>query len=268
MRSVLLQHRAQQKRAKIRKFSLRFGMLFILITGSILFLLASPRLQFGSVSLSGNTSVASEEITRAADDFLSERVAWFFPRRGVFLFRPNALEAHILKKLPRLATADVSRSFSRELTLNVSERAPWGLYCKAVERACFYITEDGVLVAEAPQLTGNAVFRIKDQRTISAFYVLGERAIKESEAVFLRKTVDMLADHYKIIVREVVLGRVFQDQTELLTNDGWYILFDERTNKERALENLALVLDQHLTDRTKLEYIDIRFEGKVFYKKH
>ncbi|OGZ44030.1 MAG: hypothetical protein A3J55_01200 [Candidatus Ryanbacteria bacterium RIFCSPHIGHO2_02_FULL_45_17b] len=267
MRSVLTQHRTKQKRAKMQKFFLRFGIFFVLVTGSILFLLLSPRLRFGPISLSGNASVSSEEIMNIANSFLSERVAWFFPRSNILLFRPHLFEAHILKTFPQLSTASVSRSFSRELALSVLERSPWGLYCKISVRDCFYIAEDGVLVTEAPQLSGNVLFRITDQRVISAFFMLGERAIKESEAVFLRQVVDMLADRYTIIVREVRLGRVFQDQTELLTDDGWYVLFDERTNKEQALENLRLVLDQHLTDRAKLEYIDIRFEGKVFYKK-
>ena len=267
MKSVLTQYRTKQKRAKIQKFLLRFGIFFILVAGSVLFLLLSPQLQFESLVLSGNALVPSEEITRAANNFLSERVARFFPRRGVLVFRPDAFESYILKEFPELSAADVSRSFSRELTLHVSERSPWGLYCKMNTNDCFYIAQDGVLAAPAPQLTRNAVFRITDQRTLSAFYMLGEKAIEESDAIFLRQAVDLLTDHQGVTVREVILGRVFQDQTELLTNEGWYVLFDERTNKNRALENLALVLDQHITDRTALEYIDIRFEGKVFYKK-
>ena len=193
-------------------------------------------------------------------------MAWFFPRSNVLLFRPYVLERYILQEFPRLASADVSRSFSRELTLDVSERSPWGLYCKISVRDCYYIAEDGVLTAPAPHLIGNAVFRITDQRTMSAFFILGERAIEESDAVFFRQVINLLTDRYKVTVREVMLGRVFQDQTELYTDEGWYVLFDERTNKERALENLVLVLDQHIIDRSTLEYIDIRFEGKVFYK--
>ena len=63
---------------------------------------------------------------------------------------------------------------------------------------------------------------------------------------------------------EVTKAETVNYRTQKPEKDG---LFDERTNKEQALENLRLVLDQHLTDRAKLEYIDIRFEGKVFYKK-
>ena len=266
MKSFLTQHRTKQKRMKVRKFFLRFGIFFVVAAGSVLFLLFLPQLQFGHVSLSGNTSVASEDIMHSADRFLSKRVVWFFPRSNVLLFRPHVLESYILQEFPRLASADVTRSFSRELTLDVSERSPWGLYCKISVRDCFYIAEDGILTAPAPRLTGNAVFRITDQRTMSAFFILGERALEESRATFFQQVISLLKNRYKVMVQEIMLGRVFQDQTEIFTNEGWYVLFDERTNKERALENLALVLDQHITDRSTLEYIDIRFEGKVFYK--
>ena len=267
MKSVLIQHRTRQKRARMRRFFVRFGILFLAGGGSILFLLLSPRFQFGLATLSGNTSISSEDITRAADRFLSGRAAWLFPRSSVLLFRPDVLEAHILKEFPRLATAEVSRSFSRELALRVSERSLWGLYCKNSQRDCYYIAEDGVLVMEAPQLTGSAIFRIMDQRTKAAFYILGDAVMSESDAAFLRNAADVLRNTYRTAVREVVLGREFQDQTELATSEGWYVLFDERTNKERALENLELVLNQHITDRSDLEYVDIRFEGKVFYKR-
>ncbi len=255
-----------QKRARMRRFFMRFSILFTLGGGSILFLLLSPRFQFESILLSGNTTVSAEEITNAADAFLSRKIAWFFSRRNVFLFRPDFLEAYILKEFPQISTTDVSRSFSRKIALHVSERAPWGLYCKFIEHDCFYIAEDGVLAAEAPQLTGNAVFRLVDRRTASAFFMLGDRVIEESDAVFLRDMASLLKDRFKVTVREVVFGRVFQGQAEFITNEGWYVLFDERTNKERALENLALVLNQHITDRSAIEYIDIRFEDKVFYK--
>lgn len=266
MKSVLTQHRTQQKRTKIRKFLSRFGIVFILIGGCVLFLLMSPWFRFESLVLSGNVSIPSEEIMRVANNFLSGRVVWFFPRRGMFVFRPGAFESYILKEFPKLSAADVSRSFSRELILHVREHSSWGLYCKTNADDCFYISQDGVLVASAPQLTGNSVFRITDQRTVSAFYILGEQVIEESDAVFLHQVIDLLADRYQVTIREVVLGRVFQDQTELLTNEGWYALVDKHTDKDRALENLTLVLDKHITNRVLLEYIDIRFENKVFYK--
>ena len=142
MKSFLTQHRTKQKRMKVRKFFLRFGIFFVLATGSMLFLLLSPQFQFGHVTLSGNISVTSEDIMRSADRFLSERVAWFFPQSNVLLFGPHTFEGYILQEFPRLASADVTRSFSRELTLDVSERSPWGIYCKMSTDDCFYMKSD------------------------------------------------------------------------------------------------------------------------------
>ncbi|TSC71312.1 MAG: Uncharacterized protein G01um101470_680 [Parcubacteria group bacterium Gr01-1014_70] len=250
----------------MRRVLLRFGVFFVLVGGSVFFLLLSVRFQFKDVSLSGNAAIPSEEILRTVDAYLTERVLWFFPRNNVFLFRPRAFEARIRKEFPRIAEANVSRSYSRELTLYVAERSPWGLYCKTKAADCFYIAKDGVLTLEAPYFTGNAVFRITDYRTASVFFLLGDAAVNESDAAYIGQVVDFLVHQHHVVVREVALGRVFEDQMELITDEGWYVLFDERTNKERALENLALVLDQHITDRSMLEYIDIRFDGKVFYK--
>ena len=90
--------------------------------------------------------------------------------------------------------------------------------------------------------------------------------MNQEEADFLREAGNLLKDRYQVTVHEVMLGRMFEGQTELYTDEGWYVLFDNRTNKKQALENVALVLSQQITDRSSLEYIDARIEGKVFYK--
>src|SRR3989344_1412868 len=71
MKSVLLQHRVKQKHLRLRRFAVRFGIFFVLL---------SPRFQLGPITLSGNATVPSEEITTAAGAFFGERVAWFFSR--------------------------------------------------------------------------------------------------------------------------------------------------------------------------------------------
>ena len=267
MRSVLYQHRAEKKRARTRRFMLYLCAISIVFGGGVLFLLLSPRFQFQTPVVSGNSSVASEEILAASSNYLSERILWVFPRSNILLFHPRLLEDRILKKFPRLSSANVSRSFSRELTLEVTERGLWGLYCKMTPEDCFYIAQDGVLLAKAPPLTGNAVFRIIDHRLKTAFHLLGDVAVGDADVRYVRQIADFLKDTHNISVQEAVLGRVYEDQTGLFTSEGWYILFDERTQKERALENLALVLKEKLANRADLEYIDIRFEGKVFSKK-
>jgi len=49
--------------------------------------------------------------------------------------------------------------------------------------------------------------------------------------------------------------------------EGWYALLDEETNFKTAFENMKLVLENQIKDkRAELEYIDLRFSNKVFFK--
>lgn len=266
MSSVLKQHRVAKQRTFIRKIVLRISLICVAIGGGAAILLWVPQLRFWSTSVSGNTAVSSEEILNVTNNFLGEKIFILFPQGSVFLFRSFNLEARILEAFPHIATVDVSHSFQRKISITITERAMWGLYCKDSALPCFYITEDGVITAEAPQLTGTILFRINDKRPGLDTRVVGNTVIEEPLAARIRQVTNMLAERHHIMVREVILGDVFEDNIKLITTEGWYILFDEQTHVERAFENLLLVLEKQITDRADLEYIDIRFDGKVFYK--
>lgn len=266
MSSILKQHRIQKQRKRVRKILLRVCIFFVFVVGGAVSLLAAPQLWFGELSVSGNASVSSEEILRVANDMLAERVFIFFPKSNIFLFRPRDLEARIVGDLPLVATASVSRSFKKEIHIDVTERTLWGLYCAESAPPCFYIAEDGAVIAEAPQLTGNIIFRIGDRRPGALRPLVGGFAVEESLAGQIRQIVAVLKERFGIAAYEAVLGHEFKDRTAVVTAEGWYVLFDEKTDINRALESMSLVLERQITDRADLEYIDIRFDGKVFYK--
>lgn len=266
MSSILKEHQMKKRRMRFRKMAFRVFFFFILVGSGIWASLLLPFFQFKNISVSGNVSISSPDIEQSANTFLARKFFYAFPVRNIFLFNPAALEERILTEFPIIAAVRVSRSFQKEVSISVTERTLWGLYC-GVPTDCFYIAEDGVLVAEAPQLTENAMFRIHDKRVGAALRGLGEQAVAGDRMAQIRQAVDFLAGRYDISAREVVLGDGFEGRAELVTGEDWFILFDARTNMERALENMALVLERHIKNRNMLEYVDIRFEGKIFYKK-
>jgi hypothetical protein len=267
MKPVLRKYRAQKRWQRYRKHIWWLVMIVFGVSGSIAVFLLVPRFQLKEVYVSGNNTIVSEDIIDIAKNILTERIAIFFTRSNIFLFRSNNLEAQILKEFPFIDTAHVTYSFwDEEIRITVSERATWGLYCIMSAPTCYYIATDGVLLAEAPRLTGSIIIRIIDMRSIIDSYAAGNLVISNTRAARIQQVISRLEEHHAIVVQEVMVGRAFADSTELITNEGWYILLDEKTNIARALDDISLVLEKHITDRSDLEYIDIRFEGKVFYR--
>jgi len=53
---------------------------------------------------------------------------------------------------------------------------------------------------------------------------------------------------------------------QAITTEGWKIYFEPKVGLREQVNNLFLVLREKFSDRTKLEYIDLRFGNRVFYK--
>ncbi len=54
---------------------------------------------------------------------------------------------------------------------------------------------------------------------------------------------------------------------QLLTKEGWRILIDDKNEPQITYENLSLALKEKIKDKRKnLDYIDLRFGNKVYFK--
>jgi hypothetical protein len=51
-----------------------------------------------------------------------------------------------------------------------------------------------------------------------------------------------------------------------VTEDGYGILFDALGDIDAQLQNLDVVLREQVEDRGSLEYIDLRFGDRVYFK--
>lgn len=267
MKSVLHQHKIQKRHARIRKIIMWIVFCSLFLGGGAVALLMAPQLKLLHIAVSGQETISAGDVERVVRAELAERVFGLFSRGNMLLFRTSMLEARILKEFPTIASAEVSRSFiNRDIQVVVREHALWGVYCLSGAEECYYVGTDGVLFAVSPQFTGNVIFRITDYRQGGNAYALGSRVVAEDTREKIQYMEKFLKDTLDISVREVVFGRTYNDTIELVTNEGWYILLDEATDVKPRANDLLLIFEKHTIDRARLEYVDIRFEGKVFYK--
>ncbi|TSC78163.1 MAG: Uncharacterized protein G01um101429_910 [Parcubacteria group bacterium Gr01-1014_29] len=276
MKSVLRQHKIQKRHARIRNVTMWIMFCSLLLGGGAVALLMVPQLQLEHITVLGQETISMGDVERVVHAELADRVLGLFSRGNMLLFRTSMLEARILKEFPTIASAEVSRSFtSRDVQVAVRERTLWGVYCmsgaeetsdETTPAQCYYIGTDGVLFEISPRFTGSVIFRVTDYRQGGTAYTLGSRVVEDESREKIQYMEKFLTDKLSVSVREVVLGRTYNDTIELVTNEGWYVLLDGATDVKPRANDLLLVFEKHTIDRTRLEYVDIRFEGKVFYK--
>jgi len=67
-------------------------------------------------------------------------------------------------------------------------------------------------------------------------------------------------------VSHYTIDRLNSDQLTMVTTQGWYVIFRTTDSANDQIARLALLLQNKITDRDQLEYIDLRFGEKTFFK--
>jgi len=74
---------------------------------------------------------------------------------------------------------------------------------------------------------------------------------------FLTNNTDFEVSGYSILGPE---------QISMQTTEGWQVFFRTTNSVTQQVNRLLLILKEEVKDRSDLEYIDLRFAEKVFYK--
>ena len=189
-----------------------------------------------------------------------------------------------MQKFPILKRITVIRDFSQKLSVEIEERKPEAIWCLSstsdliatstapTADSCAFVDEKGFIFGSAPLFSGTIFLKFFDERgqSTSTGVILGKPAgigkemISDAEFQKLRAFKDLLVKNdiniVKIILRDEGIYEVY-------SREGWYILLNAKNEPNPSFNNLKLVLDTQIKEkRQKLEYIDLRFGKKVFFK--
>lgn len=266
--------RARHRRALFLKWELRAALL-----GAVLLLFTqiadTSFFRVKEISVSGNEAISGESVVSLAERELHGYYLALFSRRNALLLPRGKIVDALKASFPRIETARTDLEGFTALTIHVKERDPVGVACPfqngdaSSARGCLYIDEDGLMFAEAPQFSGDLFFTytavFKDPRgPIGAFLV---EAKDFADALSLKEAIEEAGVGLS--------GVVLYDSYFAFEIDGGGEIRINREQEEytEALVNLSAVLEAG-TFRSEsgelsfdgLEYIDLRFGNKVFYK--
>ncbi|MEN9582813.1 MAG: hypothetical protein RL641_767 [Candidatus Parcubacteria bacterium] len=273
----LAKHRKNVARARR---ILMFIILALILGGASFFTYANT-FQIHTVLVNGAKAVSPDEIKLAAENGISGNNV-IVPNRNVFLYPRNALKASIASAFPRLDTIAVDVK-NEVLLITVTEREPAYLWCgesiptnrqESFASACYFVDAKGFIFSTAPQFS-DAVYSKIYTTLANATEPVGQFAMDA----------DVLA-RVSLFAKEIETP-TFKPSAFSVTADGDALIFlyrdsavmpEVRLNpKHDALTDVAgfktAVSSEPLKSKltksfANLEYIDVRFANKVFYKFH
>lgn len=243
------------------------GSLAILITGIwYLFHLRYFRISGEeNIAVRGTFVLSASEVARVTLENISGSYAGIIPRDNLVVVSPQRLERELLRKFPQLSGVTISKDFPHTLVVVVEERALWGAYCVRQTgggRPCWYLDRHGTAYEEISSLAGWLLPIIIGESSVK----LGASAVAEDTLILFDKTRDVLG---ALSIRPLTLAISSTTPTDgrISTEEGWDILITTPRPPQEWAGVLKTILEKEVgPKRLQLDYVDLRFGNKVFYK--
>lgn len=256
-----------------RRVALRF--VFVLVPASALFgtvyLGNLEALRVDTVEVRGlhaASAVSPGDVERQIQSVMAGQRWLFFPKSNFFLLSSEGIENKLRQEFSQLSEVNVSKKFPNKLTVKLKERVLWGIYCQAdnspggAAGRCFYLDERGVAYEDVSGYEGLLLPVISSGRAV----VQGERAVESETLEFFKQARESLA-----AVNADLLSLTFATSTpadvRLSLAESWYVAASVAQPIQEWFEVLKTLLEKDIGERRgDLEYVDLRFGRKVFYK--
>ena len=263
-------YRLKRKKPFYKKRWFRLGLLVLILLGETLYLaFFSPVFQIKEIEVRGFSKISSREI----QNIVKEEARWnflFFSSGSIFLLNSKDIEKVILERFLRVASCNLKRVFPDKLVIYLQERRPVAVLCSndsennnKRKRNCYFIDEEGVVFEKSFE-EENKYLKIKSTR---------ESPIKLGERIFPREKLEKFLEIQRYLEKnlKISLENISPESEERLivkTGKNWEIYFNLKEDLKKQLRNLKLVLEEKILPekRKDLEYIDLRFGNRVYYK--
>lgn len=259
--------------------------LIVFIIGISSYISHRPNLRISKVELSGGVLVTQNDIEPLALSYIAGSYLLLFPKNNAFLYPQKALEKYLKETFKRIDSVSVHSKGFNTLTIDITERKPVALWCKSAysagisaqesttttitsdEDKCYFIDQNSTIYANAPNFSGDAYFKyyglVTDDLPIGKVYIASSTEFAEIS--------DFVAKTKELSLRPLYVTAKDNDEFSLIVFGGGQIYFDVKEPLSQVGQNLeALLRTPALATSTRgnipIDYIDLRYGNKLFYK--
>ena len=226
-----------------------------------------PYFRIQQIEIHSAEIIPAAEVEAVIRREITGREWLILPRDNFFLISGEGLEHVIRDRFSQIETVSVGRRFPNRLTVEIRERILWGIYCRrenlaAPPDSCLYLDTHGVAYEDLSDIQGWLLPVVYAAGT----KVIGEEAVSPSAIEFYESAEGSLRG-----VGAEMLWVSFSTSSpaemRLGLAEGWNILVTASRPVEEWTKVLAVVLEKEVAGRrSELEYVDLRFGNRVFYK--
>lgn len=174
------------------------------------------------------------------------------PNNHILFLSKKKVINHILETYPSVENVEIEKTKDRDIIITIKDRIPMGVWC---DENCFFFDDLGILFKKSFDYTGAIFTRWgTSASTTLKFYdkvLCLDNCIDKTFVNFLRQN-------------KIMKIEIDGEDMKMFTEHGFYI--KALNNASTTMRNLALFKNEYKGNLEDLEYADVRFEDKVFYK--
>jgi hypothetical protein len=259
----------KKRKARLLKLALALFLSTAIFAG-LVFLSRLQKFRIAEFDVSGNVLVSANDVSIAAQNFLSGNYFWFFPKNNDLLYSRHGLEKTLSEKFRRIAGVSVHLKNFRTLSIAITERSLNALWCdgepnSVLPENCWFMDDNGLIFAPAPQFSGDAYFKYYGLVSATTSPIGQPYLASTTEFQSLTEFVKR-ADDFSL--QPIYLQDAGQGQFIVGLSGGGQIYIDANQSLSKEGDNLEALLGIFSASTTPLDfdYIDLRFGDKLYYK--
>ncbi len=273
--------------------------------GLLYFLFYHPYFKVKEINISGAENISVEEIRETIRGFLEGEKYYFLAQDNIILAPARKIERGLLDKFLRIRSVKVSKKIPRALSVKIKERQRAGIWCKIEKtrteqpaeeiatstednlliatsteeimaeeasfkreiKECFYLDREGTIYKSSPFVSGSWVVNIYDPSSTAG---LGEQVVASETVDFILLINEEIKKVHTAAGQS--LGKVeFEiasaEDLRAILPSGCQIYFNPSYSGQYQIRALQMILDEEVKESyPSLEYVDLRIEGRVYYK--
>lgn len=173
------------------------------------------------------------------------------------IFTPTKpIKKSIIQSYPHIRDVEVKKQFPGKLEINVKEREPKLVWCQ--KKDCYYVDQNGIIFQKVKEPEDELVVEV----ALSQQLEFGKRAFKSDDINFIFELKEALEKDFTIT--KMHIPHKYGLFVKIAA--GPELRFYFKDNLEDQVERLKILIDTKIEELSKVQYIELRYGNRIYYK--